>query len=110
VSHNTIDIGAYEIQWNGINTTGSSPDGLRVWPNPFDDHFTVELDVKEGEPFLIEVFDMMGRKKAEVHRGNLFTGKQQIRLVDLDFPEGLVLLKIRKGEDITLLKLVKSVK
>jgi hypothetical protein len=73
----TIDMGVYELISDGLY----EPENklfIRVFPNPFIDNFTIEIDLWEGENVLIEVFDLTGRAIKSVKMNFPASGKQEI--------------------------------
>ena len=54
-----IDMGAYELVYEGVKERAYDPN-IRVFPNPYIDHFTIEFDLLKDDKVLIEVFDMGG--------------------------------------------------
>ena len=72
-----IDMGAYELVYEGLQESANNA-LIRVYPNPFTDHFTVEIDLQEDEDVLIEVFDLSGRIIKSVEKHYLISGIQQI--------------------------------
>jgi hypothetical protein len=71
---------------------------LHVYPNPFNDHFSVELgNLENYEQVFLEVFDLSGRKLKTVifdfSAGNM-TGHH----IDMsDVPNGVYIVNVRTG-------------
>jgi predicted outer membrane repeat protein len=102
---NYIDIGAYEWIWVGLEEKTVTDNRLKVYPNPFTDHFTVEVDLKEDEPVFIEVFDMMGRKVSEIYRADAVKGVNQFLVNNINDIGGIVLLRLTCGQQVSNSKL-----
>ncbi len=86
------------------DVTGTGPDlsdilSLHVYPNPFNDHFQVELgsDPSYHEQVLIEVFDLSGRqlRTAVFDFSNAGIPGQRIDMADV--PRGVYILNVRTG-------------
>jgi hypothetical protein len=109
LSHSAIDIGAYEIVWIGIGENKDINENVKVWPNPFSDHFNVEL-VLEGEgPVLIQVFDITGRKVSEIYKEDIIERKNQfqINLTGREFTGEILLLRISHRDELYSSTLIK---
>jgi len=104
---NFIDIGAYEWIWVGLEEKTVTADQVKVYPNPFTDHFTVEVDLKEDGPVLIEVFELTGRKISEVYDYVMNKGIQKSFFEFKNAKPGIYSIRISNNSQILFHKLVK---
>jgi hypothetical protein len=79
----------------------SKPTGFKIFPNPNNGSFTVEMENPEMDA-AIEVFDVMGKLVRSVER----VGK--VTLVDMDVASGIYLVKVRNGEEVWMRKILVS--
>lgn len=61
----------------GESTLETSEMAMRVYPNPFSDNLTIDLNLVEKTQVTIEVYDMMGKKLSDIHNGELEAGAAQ---------------------------------
>ncbi|HMB91351.1 MAG TPA: S8/S53 family peptidase, partial [Rhodothermales bacterium] len=53
-------------------------DLLSNYPNPFNDHTTIVLDLPEQQTLTVEVYDILGRRLAQVYSGTLPAGRHEM--------------------------------
>ncbi len=69
----------------------------RVYPNPFADFIKIELNLDRAMELEIDLFDLQGRKVAEVSRGSISAGAHRLKWSASDLPKGAYLLKFSNG-------------
>ena len=88
---------------NSINDeTGVKQKQLTIYPNPFNNQFTVEYEI-ENQSAQLEVYNLMGVKVAEQKISNLIT---QVDLSDIS--KGIYIVIIRDGNNKLHHKIVKQ--
>jgi hypothetical protein len=103
-----IDMGSYEYVYEGVNEINGNDGLIKIYPNPFSDHFTVEIDSQEDENVRIEAFDMIGRKVFEhlsflkAKCDNIFPVEPGIENIS----GKILLLKISEGNKTSTLKVI----
>jgi PKD repeat protein len=78
-----------------------SEKSFKIFPNPNNGSFTIELDNPEMDA-AIEVFDVMGKLVRSVER------VEKMTLVDLDVASGIYLVKVKNGEVVWMRKILVS--
>ncbi len=68
----------------------SKPTGFKIFPNPNNGSFTIEIENPELDA-AIEVFDLLGKLVKKVER------VEKVTLVDLDVASGIYLVKVKNG-------------
>lgn len=80
---------------------------LNVFPNPFNKEISIDVDLKNAESVMIEVYDMMGRKVYAADKGLLSQGLNTITwTADDAIPAGMYNLVVRAGGESTTQKIV----
>jgi hypothetical protein len=105
-----IEMGAYEYVYEGVDEVLNET-GIRVYPNPFTDHFTVEIDLQEYEDIRIEVFDMVGKCIERADYLSVNKGIQQFTfdLNGLQTPDDALVLKVTHSKGCYLKKMIHCV-
>jgi uncharacterized repeat protein (TIGR03803 family) len=81
----------------------ASSDGISFYPNPFESGFAVEIgDGSEPQEFFITVTDMNGTALLES------TLDKEISEYGRDLPKGIYILKVRRGNETHIHRLVKK--
>jgi hypothetical protein len=69
-----------------------------IYPNPFQEHATLILDLDRPQYARVTVYDLLGRMVEVVHEGYMQPGEQQFTLAGGLLPSGTYLIRI-EGED-----------
>jgi hypothetical protein len=100
------------IKWNKhswatevINT--EKENNIQVYPNPSNGLQNIELINTKVEPFIIELFDVGGRKIADVYNGSSANGKMNINCDLSQLGSGIYHYKVQIGNQIKYLKTFK---
>jgi len=82
-----------------IPIAGNQPkeEGLKVYPNPFTNYVTAELNLEKEEIVLITLFDINGTKLQQ-HNRTLPKGNQRIQLY-ADVVPGTYIIKVQAGKE-----------
>jgi len=79
------------VEYHGIITiTCEQSKGIRIYPNPFKNSFTVQLSKNTTYPVKVEVLDYLGRK---VHTQIIISARTEI-LLDEQISEGTYFVKV----------------
>ncbi|MGV3561363.1 NHL domain-containing protein [Larkinella arboricola] len=80
------------------------PQGLKVFPNPFTDSFTIENKGAQPGPQALELYDLLGRR---VWQG-VTTGDKQVVPVGSQLGAGAYILRVGEGARAQHIKLLKQ--
>jgi len=103
LSYGLGDFGSPGIPYNGtidIGHSGYLPLKFRVYepyPNPFNPTITIQIQNDIVEHFLIEVFDLSGRKVQTIYNGSLYVGKNAIEWDASSQSSGTYFFKVSTG-------------
>ncbi|HEB84897.1 MAG TPA: T9SS type A sorting domain-containing protein [Bacteroidetes bacterium] len=102
---------AYPLSGLGVETAGSTapPEQFRiagVYPNPFNSTARVVFDLPSPETVLIRVFDLLGRRVARLHSGNLGAGRHEVMWNAEGIGSGMYLVQVRAGARTDVRKVV----
>ena len=75
---------------------------FNVYPNPFEESFTIDLPHLNSSDYTIEVFNLLGAKLVEQTSSG---GRIDIDLGDVD--AGIYFVKVNKGDNINMIQLNK---
>mgnify|MGYP002619607575 CR=1 FL=1 len=78
-----------------------------VSPNPFSDQLSIAFDLGQNTLVSIQLFNIMGKKIAELHHGFLQTGPQQIMISAGDLPKGIYFCRVQTNSESTIRKIIK---
>lgn len=87
---------------NQANTTTISP----VYPNPFKDNAVLKVDLTSSSDILIEVMDVSGRIVYSDKKNGAGVGIHLIHLSATDLPEGLLIYRVKAGDQMFTGKMV----
>jgi len=71
--------------------------GFSIYPNPFTTHTTIEFHLPKTSLVSIQIFNAMGVRVAELHRGPLPAGQQQFTWHTGNLPKGLYFCRVQVG-------------
>lgn len=84
-----------------------SEKGVSIFPNPFRSNLAVTYEALKPAAFKAEVFDLQGNKIREYREEKLLTGKQIINLATEKLNNGVFVLKVRVGNNVTTHRIVR---
>ncbi len=85
----------------------SEESAIRIFPNPFVDEFNIVMSLDRQEEVTVNVYDMSGRKMKQEIFPSLSLGTNNLSIDASDLPEGIYLMAIQKGEEVTMKRMVK---
>ena len=99
--------GIYTDTTTSIINVNSENIEIKTYPNPVNDYFTIETDIKNSELVSYSLIDING-KEIIVTEEKYYQGKyiEQINMKNLD--EGVFFLKIKIGNAIYIRKIIKK--
>ncbi len=106
--HTYFDAGAYETHDPNAGTEENMNglSGIKIFPNPFNDKFTVGIPGGFSLPVYAEIIDVSGKiilgKKINRLKGNTFT------LNTGEIPAGTYVLKLKCGDDVKRVIILKK--
>lgn len=78
--------------------------GVSVYPNPFNETTTVELNMLSNDEVVVEMFDMTGKLVSSQNQGTLAAGKHFIPVNGANLAEGMYFVKITAGTSVVTQK------
>lgn len=93
----TLDVGIFSVAENSFES-------FKVWPNPNNGEFSIELRSSSSEPVQVSIYDIRGRKIYHQEFENTIHFNQQINLNKVQ--SGLYILKVSDGKSNAVKKLV----
>ena len=95
----------------GLSNEQDKPCEIKVYPNPFTESITIDLNANQEGVFKIEVYNMLGAKVVQAVLNNSLNGIFENQIDLSEFPVGMYVLKTiysgKEGSKETLLKLIK---
>jgi PKD repeat protein len=88
-----------DTRTNYVNVTAPIPDGIKVYPDPFTDHLTIETSYE----CQLTLFDYTGN---EVFRAKTYVGSSRIDTRDIH--KGVYLLRMENGNTVRNFKVIKA--
>ncbi len=89
----------------GINEMLANEYSLGIYPNPSRGSATLEMDLIESSLVKIDLYDVLGKKVAEVAKKVYGRGKHQIEIQNHNY-EGIYLVQVTIGDDVINKKIV----
>jgi hypothetical protein len=89
-----INVGVTSIMEN------MTENDIAVFPNPFDQHTTLEINLSQNAPVSVSVFDVTGNLVEEQNQGELSQGKHDILIDGKNLSDGIYLIRITAGESV----------
>lgn len=74
----------------GTQTIDKDKLEMAVYPNPVKDESTIELDVKQATSGTVELFDMAGRKVADIYSGKFSQGVNKLKINNYGYSAGSI--------------------
>lgn len=81
-------------------------DTFELYPNPFDDHFTISYDLSLPGDVSLELLDQTGKSILRITNSKKTTGLHH-EIVNQNLPAGMYILKIKLNNQITYKKVIK---
>ena len=78
---------------------------ISIYPNPFSTSFTIQMD--QGSPAQIEIFNHLGQLVESVIPGNIQQGEFIYTFKASELPCGVYIVKLMVGKEILSKKIVK---
>jgi len=96
-SSSIIDIGCYEYEFHvGVKDFNSNNTTIRVYPNPFQNHTTLEFDNPKHEKHTVNIYNYMGQEVKSID--NIYSNK--IRINKENLRSGMYFLELRNNKTI----------
>jgi hypothetical protein len=94
----------------GINETENLVASTNVYPNPFNDKVSIDIDLKTNATVSFELVDITGRTIIMENKGNLSTGKHSLELNNglSNLADAAYFLMIHVNEKFIVKKLMKN--
>lgn len=91
----------------GIDESAQATAQYKVYPNPVTEASVLSVVLKESQPVLVKVLDLMGQTVATTDAGTLAAGNHQIAVEQIaTLPAGIYLLSVEGGETPWVQKIV----
>ncbi len=87
----------------GVNDA-TALNGVSVYPNPFNQTTTVELNLLSNDEVVVEMFDMTGKLISSQNQGTLAAGKHFIPVNGANLADGMYFIKITAGTSVSTQK------
>jgi len=103
-----------DTQLQSCSTTGihvadyAGNPAISVYPNPFTNATTIEINLVEMKNSLITVVDITGRSVKNIDVANLQIGKNEIKIDLSGFSSGIYFCKINSDQHTETVKLIKN--
>jgi len=94
----TFRDGTDTFQAGSVEVNISAPDSYAIlssYPNPFDEATTLVIDLPRTQHVTLEVFDMMGRRVASGHDGELQAGRHRLTIRGDRWASGVYVARVR---------------
>lgn len=88
------------------NTSGFNYDLSQNFPNPFNPSTNISFVIPESGNVTLKVYDILGRKVAEVVNEYLTAGKHELIFIGSDLPSGVYFYKIQAGNYSNIKKMI----
>lgn len=77
------------------NVQKHSETQLNVYPNPFHQEASVEINIEESGQAVVAVYDLQGRQVKELYTGGVKTGEvKKASFIASDLPKGMYLIRL----------------
>lgn len=81
---------------------------VEVYPNPFQQHVVIDMDLLESQNVELEIFDIRGQQVYHLDKGTLPAGKHVINISEMaEMSTGVYLVKMNIGTELLIRELVK---
>lgn len=68
---------------------------LNVHPNPITSNAMLEIDLPRTATLEINLYDLLGRRIKELHKGKMAAGRHQVAFVSQDLPNGPYIISLK---------------
>ncbi|MEL7168155.1 MAG: T9SS type A sorting domain-containing protein [Bacteroidota bacterium] len=101
-----------DLQTSPVSNEDALPQDVavfEVYPNPFAQQATVRFGVESAQDVDVAVFDMLGRRVAQLAAGTMAAGSQEVTFEGHSLPSGVYFVRVRTeaGSAIQKVSLVK---
>lgn len=113
---NSLDytVGSYSIHPNssilGVKEVVASGDLIQAYPNPYSSVTTINVNLKESNTVLLEVYNVLGEKVQVLDNSNKQPGNYYYNFSakNLGFTSGMYFVKLSSGNKTTLVKIIEQ--
>lgn len=77
-------------------------ENMRVYPNPFNESFTISLDLPQATQIEFKLLDITGKEIAILFDGTLNKGRQDITTDNFDIPAGAYILHATTADGVVI--------
>jgi len=81
---------------------------MELYPNPVDDHTTLTLNLLQEEEISIQLFNSIGQQVETLFQGTMKTGSQSLNFNLNHLIQGVYVIKVQAGNELTTYKLIKN--
>lgn len=85
----------FEVARTDVNLP--APDAYAIlsnYPNPFQDQTTIEVDLPKTQQVRVDIYDVLGRRTAEVYDGKMAAGRHRIPIDGGNWPPGVYFARV----------------
>jgi len=79
-----------------------------IFPNPANDHLTIQLSLEKPEPLHITVLNVTGQQMAIIADGQPKTGEYQAEIDISTWPVGVYFCRVQAGSDVASGRIIKG--
>ncbi len=79
---------------------------LTAFPNPFGNELNVRFQATQSGRYDLQLFDVQGKRVADIFSGNVAVGEQQVQWNNDGLPNGFYFLRVVQGNRSTVRKLI----
>jgi len=105
-----IDMGAYELFYEGIEENGEENGTVNLFnhPNPFTGSTTIGFTLTDNATVKIEIYNQLGQLVTNLVNETLAPGIHQVEWQAGDVPEGVYLCKLKTDKQVVACKILKT--
>lgn len=98
----------YPYSPSGIETRNQKFKTLKIYPNPFNNEFSIQFELREKANTDIEIWNNAGQKIKSFSEEVLQAGHHQLKIDASRIPAGVYFCKLKIGKDVVMRKIIKA--
>lgn len=98
----------YSYMTMGVEIIDWKQSAVSIYPNPFNEQFSVQFDLKKDTQTELEIFNHLGQKIKVLESGAKPAGISQYQFDVSDLQAGIYFCRIKIGDDVLVKKILKT--
>lgn len=94
---------------DNVNNFSTSPNTINAFPNPTNNNFVLQMDIKQSEYLSLDIFDIHGKRLDNIFENKNFLIGAYTETISIEnFPKGIYCLRVKSKDHVIVLNIIKQ--